>query len=207
MSREENLAKKWSDLRAYMNEVEAGTISQVTTMDQYYVDQKTGHLVFIYDTMKKGFPYHKDFLNDAVHMCSGFLSQPVYTMFNHRGMYPVLLKEDSNLKWTHSDRVYGEVWLVSGKHLTQMDWYHDNGEILEREKCTFETRIPLVGEQTDRSRRIRLQPWVYIGKPHAWEWEVEHSDHFMPCRRYRNNNNYQFSFYNWTDAEKDVYKV
>lgn len=122
--------------------------------------------VFVYGTLKAGMPRH-GVLEETVALGDGYTSTAGYQMVKStRGDFPVVLGQ--NTVGVLGQRILGEVYLVSPKHMLNLDKIEDNNTMYKRE-----ARYVYLLDQTMKTANGVIRPsikcWIYLGVHDFWK--------------------------------------
>jgi gamma-glutamylcyclotransferase (GGCT)/AIG2-like uncharacterized protein YtfP len=146
--------------------------------------------VFVYGTLKSGFDNHK-FLDGSQALGEAYTTTTSYVMEKcDSGAFPVVYA----LKSAHptGQRIYGEVYLVSARHLLNVDVLEKNGQMYQRE-LRFVHLLEQSFKTKNGSMRPSLKCWIYLGLESFW---VHHDTKGMKSKEIEN-----MRVYEW-EAEK-----
>lgn len=134
----------------------------IFTKDQKELEDKKGHLVFVWDNMKVGYPWDKYFFCEK-YLGSAFTVESNFIMYNPSSGPPVLI-HDSTRKAENQPylcRVAGDVYYTDWRKIAQLDAIMANGFDFKR----VERYIALKDQSSpykEPNRKITAKAWVYI---------------------------------------------
>jgi gamma-glutamylcyclotransferase (GGCT)/AIG2-like uncharacterized protein YtfP len=174
-----------------------------STPDLARLNKKNGHLIFIYDAMKRKHKWHKSFLQDAEFITGTFTQDPIWTLFNFHGMYPVMFRASDQFKWAQPTRVYGEIYLVTSRQLAEIDEMQANTEDTYRAQIQCNTSYTIDLPEGTKKCNIRLRCWTHLGILSEWKTAILEDEDMVLTDMYYLKNKKDFDYYIWTKEEED----
>lgn len=148
------------------NVIKGLTEGHDNTPDGPLIRERKNHLVFVYGTLKKGFPRHGAIAR-ATFIGNAFTAAANIQMWVTQGQqrYPVIFWNNNSPSNLHQDkvnagRVFGEVYLMPPRTLDALDCIEDNGYLYQRreEQC-----------QVIRDGKVYYAKcWIYMGIIGSW---------------------------------------
>ena len=123
--------------------------------------------LFVYDTMKKGF-LQDDYLKNSHYLGKGYTITDKYYMNVTAGNGNAVIFKEDNPHSMKSGKIRGEVYAVKPELLLDIDSYHQNGIMYDREQRNIvlqDQRLETGGKSFIPTRRCHL----YIGRWEHWK--------------------------------------
>lgn len=112
------------------------------------------HRIFIYNSLKKGFFWHNDYLgNGNSRFLGNFVSEPIYTLYIDA--LPFLVREDSEAG------AKGEVYEIDDEVLRKID---------DLEKCPVFVKREMIAVKGEDGKEIRAWTYVYPNRFKGKSW-------------------------------------
>jgi len=142
-----------------LNELKA---RKVFTKDQKELEEKKGHLVFVWDNFKLGFPWDKYFFCEK-YLGSAFTAETNYILYGTNNGPPLLIHDMIKNKDREKfySRVSGDVFYTDWRKIAQLDAIMANNfdfKRVERYVALRDQTSPFV----DQSRKVTAKAWMYI---------------------------------------------
>lgn len=168
--------------------------------DFKFINQRSSHLLFVYDDLKSGLNYNKKQMVDAggEFICKGYTVDPNLVMLVYNNRYPIIFSKHIGMPW-HTSRIQGEVWVVPTKLITDQDYF--NGEGMRRGTTAIVTGgDPSTTFQNPNDKLVVLNGvFYYHGIYSAWKEDV--TDQSLTQGTLYQRNDQTFFYYMWTGSE------
>lgn len=104
--------------------------------------QRGNQFIFVAGMLKRGHRAHESFLKDALRVGGGFTSDPFYSLWYYREVYPIIFQEHAVTANAYKAKVYGEVYFITPKMLADVDYYEEKGTSTYRAKIKVDIPKP-----------------------------------------------------------------
>jgi gamma-glutamylcyclotransferase (GGCT)/AIG2-like uncharacterized protein YtfP len=144
------------------------------TPDILELQNRNGHLLFVYGTLKAGFSRESVLYSDEARFIATGVTNHVYSLYyqpNRKDPFPVLLPAKIGQP---AGNIVGQLYIVSPKKLIEIDAHEANTRLYHRLKMN----IQIVTKPIDKNYQIysTLYAWAYMGIPGLWKPMIETHD-------------------------------
>lgn len=135
------------------------------TPDYLELKEKHYYPVFVYGTLKAGYPLHR-YMEDFPYLGRGVMADWRYELYDH-GPFPVVMKGSGGKKPKDISNVLGEVYVVPTSAILDLDQVEGNNYMYIRQKKWF-----FLPDQKYKTKQGMVNPYVdafvYVGNPEFW---------------------------------------
>jgi gamma-glutamylcyclotransferase (GGCT)/AIG2-like uncharacterized protein YtfP len=159
--------KTLTQAQGFREEIAHRRLLNSATPDILQLDEKRGHLLFVYGSLKSPFPRHyllKSAKAKFVAVGMTFMDYSLFYQPNRQDeRFPVLLPP---INGSPSGHVVGQLWMVYPQTIMDLDRMERNGVLYQR----LRMQCQVISKPMDKGFQLfaNVWPWAYMGMPSAW---------------------------------------